>query len=164
MNILENKKITIKEEVDLLTNYLQIEQMRFEDKLNYKIEIDEKLDQEEQLIPTMILQPIVENAVNHGVFHKKGNGNILLSFTYINDSAFQVIVKDDGIGINKAKEIFQRSSKNYQSRSSTVLHERLALLKQSNNWDINYQIEDLSTHNNATGTLVTLVFNQSDNL
>ena len=75
------QSITIKEEVDLLNNYLEVEQLRFEDKLQYQIQIDERLDQEEQFIPSMILQPIVENAVNHGLFHKQGKGTVTIAFT-----------------------------------------------------------------------------------
>ncbi len=158
------QSITIKEEVDLLNNYLEVEQLRFEDKLQYQIQIDERLDQEEQFIPSMILQPIVENAVNHGLFHKQGKGTVTIAFIYLDDIIFKVTIKDDGIGIKKAKEIFKNSSKNYQSRSSDVLKERLALLRQSNDWDIRYQIEDLSVSNVTSGTLVTLIFKQSDNL
>src|SRR5690606_12049967 len=53
------QNITIEEELVLLKNYLEIEQLRFEEKLHYKIEVDESIDQEEQLIPSMLLQPIV---------------------------------------------------------------------------------------------------------
>ena len=89
----------------LLKNYLEIEQLRFEDKLNYQLNVDKKIDQEEQLIPSMILQPIVENAVNHGLFHKQGKGKISVDFIYIDELIFQVVVKDDGIGIKKAEEL-----------------------------------------------------------
>ena len=76
-------QITLKDEIKLLKNYLYIEKLRFEDKLEYKIIIDKSLDIEEEVIPTMFLQPIVENAINHGIFHKKGNGLITLKFNKI---------------------------------------------------------------------------------
>ena len=155
------QNIMIKDEVVLLTHYLEIEQLRFEDKLSYSIEVDKKIDQEEQIIPSMLLQPIVENAVNHGLFHKQKPGKIEIKFNHIDELSFQVTIKDDGIGINKAKKIQRTSSKNYQSRSSQVLQERLELFKQSKEWHIDYKIEDLSENNtNETGTLVSLVFKQ----
>ncbi len=157
------QNIAIKNEIDLLNYYLQVEKLRFEDKLLYEINVDEKIDVEEYLIPSMILQPIVENAVNHGLFHKPGVGRVQINFIYLNNIAYKVTIKDDGIGIDKSKEIFMRSSKSYQSRSTNVLNERLALLKQSKEWDIIYSIEDLSKKSETTGTIVTLTFKQSNN-
>tara|TARA_R110002096_G_C14633682_1_gene725080 strand:- start:1869 stop:3365 length:1497 start_codon:yes stop_codon:yes gene_type:complete len=152
--------ISIKDEVMLLNNYLQIEKLRFEDKLSYTIEVDESIDIEEQLIPSMMLQPIVENAVNHGLFHKKENGLVTVVFKKIKENSFKVIVEDNGIGIIKSKEMFKDSSRNYQSKSTDVLEERLGILQQSNNWKIDYKIQDLSEVNTANGTRVTLIFNQ----
>ncbi len=157
------QNITIENEISLLTNYLEIEKLRFEDKLDFKITVDEKLEQE-LLFPSMILQPIVENAVNHGLFHKNKKGIIQINFTYLDDHSFQVRIEDDGIGINKAKKINKYTSKKYQSRSSEVIRERFDLLRQSNKWDINYKIDDLSTIVNTTGTRVTLTYNQLDSL
>ena len=157
------QNITIENEISLLTNYLEIEKLRFEEKLDFKITVDGKLELE-QLFPSMILQPIVENAVNHGLFHKNKKGIILINFTYLDDHSFQVRIEDDGIGINKAKKINKYTSKKHQSRSSEVIQERFDLLRQSNKWDINYKIDDLSTIANTTGTRVTLTYKQLDSL
>ena len=107
-----------------------------------------------------MLQPIVENAVNHGLFHKKENGLVTVVFKKIKENSFKVIVEDNGIGIIKSKEMFKDSSRNYQSKSTDVLEERLGILQQSNNWKIDYKIQDLSEVNTANGTRVTLIFNQ----
>jgi len=153
--------ITIKEELELLTNYLDIEKLRFEQKLNYNITVCEKIDVEEQRIPSMLLQPIVENAVNHGLFHKKENGTVEVLFKQLKEDSFKVTIKDDGIGINKAKSIFKASSKNYQSNSSNVLRERLDLLNKNKEWQVDYKIEDISEiEKDKTGTIVTLIFTQ----
>lgn len=152
--------ITLEEEIELLENYIQIEQLRFEDRLSYSIDIDQEIDVSEYTIPSMILQPIVENAINHGLFHKKGNGKVIIKFIYRNPTTFWVYVEDDGIGVLKAREMFQNSSKNYKSRSSAVLQERLELLNQTKDWNITYTIQDLSEVNQNSGTLVSLIFNQ----
>ncbi|WP_158319137.1 sensor histidine kinase [Aequorivita sinensis] len=153
--------ISIEEEVFLLRNYLDVEKLRFEDKLEYEIMVDDKIDNDEQLLPSMILQPIVENAVNHGLFHKEANGKIEIRFTYKNPSSFMVTIQDDGIGILKSKKIYKNSSKSYQTSSSNVLNERLELLKQSKKWNVKYSIEDRSLIEKfATGTLVTLILKQ----
>lgn len=154
--------ITIQEELELLTNYLEIEKLRFEEKLQFHITVCENIDPEEQLIPSMLLQPIVENAVNHGLFHKKESGTVEVLFKQLNENTYEVTVKDDGIGINKSKSIYNVSSKNYQSNSSKVLYERLELLNKSKEWTIEYKIEDISDIEvNKTGTIVTLIFKQN---
>lgn len=153
--------IAIVDELKLLENYLSIEKTRFEDKLNYVIIVDEDLDQIGLNIPSMLLQPIVENAVNHGVFHKKGEGNIEIRFKYISDFAFQVVIKDDGIGYEKSQEITESSVKNYKSNSSHVLKERLELLNKGREWRVDYELEDISQKTpELSGTIVTLTFNQ----
>lgn len=155
------QNITLDKEIELLTKYLTIEKLRFEEKLSFEIHVDEKIDTSEFLIPSMILQPIVENAVNHGLFHKNESGTVAINFIYLSESSFEVNITDDGIGINKAKEIHKNSSKNYQSNSSMVLEERLDLLEQSKNWKIKYAIFDLNDLDKSkTGTLVKLEFNQ----
>ncbi|WP_373942203.1 histidine kinase [Polaribacter sejongensis] len=66
------KSVSLSEEISLLENYLQIEKLRFEEKIEYEIKVDPELDIEEEQIPSMLIQPLVENAINHGLFHKKG--------------------------------------------------------------------------------------------
>ena len=158
------QSISLENELKLLNNYLEIEKLRFEDGLEYTVEVDRKLDTADLLLPPMILQPILENAVNHGIFHKKGKGTLKLKFTYINDNSFKVEVIDNGIGVNKARELSKNKKQTHTEHSSFVLEERLALLKESNNWDIDFSILDRSeSEDNQTGTRVTLVFKAGEN-
>ena len=158
------KHISIKSEIELLKNYLLIEQLRFEEKLDFKILIDQEINEEEQMIPSMILQPIVENAVNHGLFHKKTNGEVTIQFKYFSPLSYEVIIKDNGIGVDKAKLIKAKSAQNYQSNSSTVLKERIELLNQSKDWIIDFKIQDLSANESEVGTNVSLKFTQNESI
>ena len=108
----------------------------------------------------MLLQPIVENAVNHGLFHKPDKGKVKIDIKYLDKEMFNISILDDGIGIKKAKEIYKKSSKNYQSHSTEVLQERLFLLKQSKEWQIDYKIRDLSDEPLKSGTEVNITFKQ----
>ncbi|MGB1309036.1 MAG: sensor histidine kinase [Oceanihabitans sp.] len=153
------QNIRISEEIHLLENYLKMEKMRFEEKLEYVITVDPKLDIEEEQIPSMLLQPLVENAINHGLFHKKGKGLVSIQFLYKNENSFVVKVIDNGIGIQKAKTLNKSIQKENESHSSTVLEERLHFLKQSSNWDISYSIQDRSLSSNTSGTEIILTFN-----
>ena len=150
------KEITLQEEIALLKGYLEIEKMRFGNDFKYQFNIDKQLNINAVKIPTMLLQPIVENAVNHGIFHHKGKGLISLSFNYINQNTYKISIIDDGIGIQKSQKIQQQSFKKHHSKSSDVFKERIKLLNQSKHWHINYQIID----NN--GTEVHLTFTKND--
>jgi len=152
------QSILISEEVILLENYLQIEKLRFEEKLTYKIIVDSKLDSDEEQIPSMMLQPIVENAVNHGLFHKKGNGFIKIEFRYIDEASFEVTILDNGIGINKSLKMETSILNKKGEHSASVLEERLKLLKESKQWNIDYSITDCSEKSAETGTEVKLIF------
>lgn len=149
--------ITIEEEIELISNYLSLEKLRFEDKLSYEIICDETIDKEAS-IPSMVLQPIVENAVNHGIFHKKTPGKVTVTFSQLSYDTFCVVVKDDGIGIKQTKKLSKNNIQAHASHSSQVLDDRLKLLEQVDNWHVEYTIKDRSELGNEQGTIVTLTF------
>lgn len=155
------QNIRISEEISLLENYLQIEKLRFEEKLEYAIIVDPELDIQEEQIPSMILQPLVENAINHGLFHKKGKGQVSIQFSCISDTSFKVAIIDNGIGINKAKTMNSTIKGENESNSSAVLEERIHFLNQAKLWQVKYTITDRSLNNNESGTNITLIFNQN---
>ncbi|RAJ18094.1 sensor histidine kinase [Olleya aquimaris] len=152
------ESISVENEISLLKNYLDIEKLRFEDDFEYKITIDKSLDTEELFLPPMILQPILENAINHGIFHKNGKGKVSIEFLNLKNTSFKVVITDDGIGVNKAIAMNKAKAQTHTEHSSAVLEERLALLKESKQWDIDFTIVDRSEISNSTGTIVTLVF------
>ncbi|MWW25655.1 sensor histidine kinase [Algibacter lectus] len=134
----KENEISLATEISVLNNYLEIEKLRFKEKLNFTINIDEKLDKESITIPTMLLQPIVENAVNHGVFNKMDNGLITLNFVNISPLAFKVEIIDDGVGFVNTKK---RTHK--EVKSSNVLKDRLHFLNSSEKWNISYSKEEM---------------------
>ncbi len=154
------KNISLQQEVKLLKSYLNLEKMRFGEDFNYCFEIDKKLHIEKRLIPTMLLQPIVENAVNHGIFHKDGKGTICLSFQYITERTFLVQIKDDGVGMEKSKEINRKSLKKHQSKSTQILKDRIKLLNLSGKWRVTYQLDDVTQTENAYSTIISLKITQ----
>jgi len=153
--------VTLDEETALLNNYLEIEKLRFEDKVSYTISTDPKLDTDAVRLPAMMLQPIVENAINHGIFHKEGKGLVTIQFKYVNEENYQVIIEDNGIGLKKAKSLKAKKSSKVQSHSSNVLEERLELLNESKDWQVSCVFEDLSENSADTGTRVTLSFKEN---
>jgi len=126
-------EITLKEEIKLLKRYLEIEKLRFREKLSFQIQIDKQLNIEQAKIPTMLLQPIVENAVNHGVFNKMDNGMVTLDFQYKDEKTFIVKIIDDGVGYENTQ------SKQEKHNSSNVIADRLKFLNQTQNWEITFE-------------------------
>ncbi|MBQ0787484.1 MAG: histidine kinase [Oceanihabitans sp.] len=134
----KENEISLAIEISLLNNYLEIEKLRFKEKLNFTINVDPSLDKENTKIPTMLLQPIVENAVNHGVFNKMDNGLVALRFIYIDTQTFKVEIVDDGVGFVNTKKRQNKSVK-----SSNVLKDRLHFLNYSEKWEISYKEEEV---------------------
>lgn len=151
------KTITLQEEIAFIKKYLDIEKLRFEDKISYKINVDKKLDLNDLTIPTMLLQPMLENAVNHGIFHKTTAGTIevTINSTPI-ESQYKITIEDDGIGINKTKKHNKKTTGTANAHSSNVIAERFEILNDSGEWNIDHSIKDRSDINDGTGTIVEL--------
>jgi ligand-binding sensor domain-containing protein len=158
--ILDSSKfntISLNEEVETLRLYLQLEQLRFGDRFDYEIEIDSRINPEEANIPTMILQPIIENAIWHGLMPKKTAGKLLIRFELITDKKIKVIVHDNGIGREKSAKINEKR-KHHNPMGIENIMERLALLNQLNKTDMSLEIIDLHDENHQpSGTLVEIV-------
>lgn len=150
-----NRYISIAEEKILLEKYIQLEQARFRNKFTYEI-IEENLVESSQEIPSMLLQPFVENAINHGLVYKEGMGH--LSITFKNENQYlYCTIEDDGIGRNKAKELRTRAIKAYKSRATEIIDERLRTLKMVDGTEVSVKIIDKENEQNIpTGTKVEI--------
>lgn len=148
-------EISLSEEVKLIKNYLDIEKLRFKEKFEYKINIDPKIKTNQSKLPTMLLQPIVENAVNHGVFNKLENGNITVNFSSENKKSIKVEIIDDGVGFVNTKKKTKRKVK-----SSNVLEDRLRFLNQTGLWNISYTEEELHPELDDKGNISTFIITQ----
>ncbi len=98
----EKIDITLKEELEFVRNYLELEKFRFKDNFDYTLEIDKDVDSNIRL-PRMLVQLLVENSIKHGLRDKKGLKKIYIS-SIINDDKIKIIVEDNGIGRKKAQE------------------------------------------------------------
>lgn len=91
-------KATLREEIDVTTDYLNIQKMRFQNRLQFSIDIQEQLLTAQ--VPTMVLQPLVENAITHGLDPKENGGTV--SISAISDTEIlYLVVEDDGVGFNQ---------------------------------------------------------------
>lgn len=149
------KTVTIAEEMRLLQSYLELEKMRFGDKLSYHLYCDASIDPQQWQIPSLLLQPIVENAVNHGIFHSPKLGIIHLKFIKKNANTLLITIEDNGLGIAKTQAIYHNSLNKHASKSTQILKNRIALLNQIGAYEIKHEITDLSNEG-KNGTSVEL--------
>ncbi|WP_430409872.1 tetratricopeptide repeat-containing sensor histidine kinase [Kordia sp.] len=149
--------IPLEEELKCLEMYLELEELRFEEKLTYVIDVAEDVNICTTFIPTMLIQPYIENALKHGLLHKKNDRKLKVSlFNALDENNIICVIEDNGIGRKKASEIKAMKSKMHESFGTKVTKERLDLLNYGKTNQIGVQIEDLYDAEESKGTKVTI--------
>jgi two-component system, LytTR family, sensor kinase len=159
----DKEEIAMDEEIEFLEQYLDINRLRFQDEFSYEINQPRGLEDEDWRIPTMILQPFVENAVEHGI-RPRHKGHIQIHFELIaDDTLLRCTIEDDGIGINASRAQKQQedpASATHRSKGMEITRERLQLLHQIYNPTHRSGAEYLWLEDRepqASGTRVTVV-------
>lgn len=151
-----NTEISLHDEIELLENYLKLETMRLP-KIKYVINISKSINLYDVYIPAMILQPLIENAIKHGLANKQGEGLLNINFKENNHKLY-IDIEDDGIGRDAAAEIGKRMIKKSASFSTEANISRIELLNANKTEKITQEIIDKKDDSeNATGTIVKLV-------
>lgn len=157
-NMMENSNkdfISLSSEIEQLKKYLDLEHLRFQDKFDYEITVDENLDTETTFVPNMLIQPHLENAIWHGLRYRETKGLLQLHFG-IKNNKISVLIDDDGIGLTKSAELKTRNQKVHQSRGLTNTKERIGLLNELYKTNIAFSITEKNS--GMTGTLVEITF------
>jgi len=153
----KKKYISVSDEIDLLKRYTDMERMRFDDKFDVVFHIDPKLDLNNTIIPTFLLQPFLENAINHGLFHKEGKGLLSISFKEYGQKKIRITIEDDGIGMAAVNEIQERSFRKHKSRAMQIIQEKSEILRNFDNYIIIINTINLTDeHQNPVGTRVNI--------
>ncbi|WP_128331988.1 histidine kinase [Apibacter sp. HY039] len=134
-----NDFIKLSLELELIKEYLDLEKLRFYDKFSYKINISPTLDTECIYIPNMIIQPNLENSIWHGLRYKEGKGSIIITFT-LKDNQLEIKIQDNGIGLSKSKSLKTENQKIYNSRGLNNIMDRIKLLNDLHNSNIQINI------------------------
>ncbi|GGM86917.1 hypothetical protein GCM10010967_19140 [Dyadobacter beijingensis] len=158
LNNSDKNLVSVEEEKNVLELYLELEQMRFEQSFAYTIDIDEDMEADDILLPSMLLQPYVENAIWHGLMHKKGYRELKIIFTRISEDIFQCIIEDNGIGRRKSCDIKAKNAhtKKHQSKGLQIAQDRLNLIDRQGQHASVEIIDKYDEAENATGTLVVI--------
>lgn len=146
--------ITLEDEIKNIDNYLTLQKLRYNKKFDYSIDVGQELDTENIEIPVMLLQPFIENAIEHGIKHKEGKGRIDLRIWGFGDLVI-FEVEDDGVGRERARDLLLKQEESHKSLATVITRERIAALNRRSKKKITLEIIDLKDDmGNARGTLV----------
>lgn len=152
--------ITLKDEVEGLMAYLNLEKMRFQDKFDYEVKVDPEIKLQSTMIPSMIIQPFVENSIWHGLTPLKRKGRLELSIEKKEDVLYCTI-EDNGIGRKKAERLKNQHNKPHRSIGMKNINERIKLLNGLYPSAFQLRIIDLYNNGEPNGTRVILKIDQS---
>lgn len=155
LNYSQNDFIPLAKELEILTLYLNLEHDRFKENFDFKIDCPESIDLEAYQIPPMLLQPIVENAIWHGLRYKPEKGFLNIEFLELT-KGLKITVTDDGIG--REASLNHKTANQLKMKSTGIknVKDRLEIIKAAFKKELSIEIEDLNSETKA-GTIVTIL-------
>jgi LytS/YehU family sensor histidine kinase len=155
LNSSQERYVTLSHEISMLRNYIELQQIRFEEKFEYDITVDNKIPADNIKIPSLLLQPLVENAINHGLFHLKRKGELHISFMQGKSNNEMICtIDDDGVGRERAAEIKQASTAQHTSYGTKLTRKLIDIFEEYENMNIHLEYIDKKAP--QTGTIVKL--------
>jgi len=158
--ILQNSKkklIPLNDELDVLRLYIELESLRFNESFDYKINIDKTVELSEATIPPMLIQPYVENAIWHGLMHKKGERKLTVNLSKTGEY-LKIAIIDNGIGRSASAALKSRSALTQKSLGTKLTSDRIESLNKLNQSMTSVIIDDnFNNEGNNNGTIVTLL-------
>ncbi|MES2777967.1 MAG: histidine kinase [Bacteroidota bacterium] len=158
--VLENsrtEKITLQKELETLQLYIDLEAMRFKEKVKYQINVSPGIDQQYTELPPLLIQPYVENAIWHGLMQKKEGGDIVVDITQPTESSLLVEITDDGVGREQAALYKSKSATKQKSFGLKMTSERIEMINHVYDINATVNVVDLKDgFNNACGTKVII--------
>jgi anti-sigma regulatory factor (Ser/Thr protein kinase) len=159
LNFSRMDDISLKEELDTLSLYMEFERMRFQNKFDFDIKINSQLDLSSVRIQSLLLQPFVENAIWHGLMPLESGGKVMITVESHKENSIIINIEDNGIGREKAKEFSKSSTQKHKSFGLQITKERLELLKHSSNKSASFVIIDLyDKAGEPKGTKVQIIY------
>jgi ligand-binding sensor domain-containing protein/putative methionine-R-sulfoxide reductase with GAF domain len=154
----EETVVPLQQELRILTMYIELESLCLDETFSWKINVSEDIDQDEILVPFMLLQPFVENAIHHGLLQKMGEKRFIITIDDDHDDYLTCVIEDNGVGrkqaaLNKAKNL---DAVIHKSKGIDIVKQRLELMRQKTSKDAGVEIEDTYVNGVAAGTKVRL--------
>jgi hypothetical protein len=153
----ENQFITLEQELEILKLYTNLEHLRFSNIFTYSFEIDEDIKLDQYIVPAMLLQPHVENAIRHGLTTSDNKDNRLTVTVRRCEGGICCVVEDNGIGRQQSLELKQKGKTEHRSMGNKISKERIELIRSLKLGNIRETITDLSSeHESGSGTRVEI--------
>jgi ligand-binding sensor domain-containing protein/putative methionine-R-sulfoxide reductase with GAF domain len=151
--------VTLEEELRILEMYVKLESLCLDATFVWNVTVSEEIDKEEVLVPFMLLQPFVENSINHGLVHKIGEKRFYINISEHDADSLVCVIEDNGIGRSASGAINRKnlSSVLHQSKGIGIVEQRLELLQQKTLKKACFEIEDLYKNGEPTGTRVRII-------
>jgi LytS/YehU family sensor histidine kinase len=146
--------IPIDKEIESLQNYLELEQLRFNDKFSFSITKNPNIE-DDVALPPLLIQPFIENAIIHGVVPKNESGCISISFS-ISNSSLQCTIVDDGVGINQSRKNKKDLVLAHKSMALGIIKKRLEMISEATSKEASIAIEEMENGDEITGTKIKL--------
>jgi len=150
----KKEDITLSEEIETLEIYLGLENLRFDGALNYSVYCTPTINPFETTLPVMLIQPFVENAIKHGLLHKKGDKRLYILFERIDENALRCTIEDNGIGRQASTKI--KKGHQHASFATKALDQKMEMVNKGSHRTISCQILDLTENGEPTGTKVII--------
>jgi two-component sensor histidine kinase len=149
------KSISLEEEIKNLTIYISLQQSRFENRFDFELIIDPQINTSIH-IPTLLLQPIIENAINHGLLNRVEKGKLMLCFDYGLNDELVCIVDDNGVGRAEAKKINEKNSLPKESYGNELTKDLIKIWNSYTELDINIEYKDKEIPEMGTRAIITI--------
>lgn len=150
--------VTVAKDMEALQLYIDLEQISFNNKFTYNTVIDPELLNEDYRVPSLLIQPYVENAIVHGLGHSKEKELVLTVIARLESDHIKYIVEDNGIGRDKAQQYKTRNKPNHKSVGLKITEERINIYNKQRNGNGSVTITDLyDGNNNPAGTRVEII-------
>jgi len=148
-----NNKVKLTDEIELLKHYVNLELLRFEEKFEFILSVSPTLEVDNIEVPSLLIQPYVENAILHGLYNKSSKGILKISVREDQDSVLFEI-EDNGIGREAARKLRQQNFPQHKSMGTILTEERFKLINMEEK--ASFEIRDLFKDEKSAGTLVKI--------
>ena len=152
MHNVSKELISLQKEIELVTNYLALEKLRFKEMLNYSINVDEQVDATEIMVPPLFIQPLVENSIKHGIFPRQSENSRIELNVYEKGDLLYIEVRDNGVGLSAAKKKADSKHESFGLNNIKVRIEQLSIILGKT---IDFRIEEIVDERDSW-TVVTI--------
>ncbi len=155
LDLSKKEAINLRQEINYLKSYIELQNISLNNRLDYCIDLSIDIESSKIFIPPLLIQPIVENAILHGIVPSKNKGILVISVIK-KEKGLSFVVEDNGVGLEHSKKQKKKSKKHHHSLGNKILRERLDILNSYKRENITFKVGNLDVEGVDSGTCATL--------